>query len=63
MTGEFSVKSGRVLAEMREVSKLGAQGRRKWAHIVREDVEGQASENEIGDGELITDDEPLSDDM
>ena len=60
MALESSVESACILAELREVSKDRSKRGRKRAHIVLQDVEGQASENEISDGKIITDDEIAS---
>ena len=60
MALEFTVESACVLAELRVVNEDGSESSGKGAHIVLQDVEGQASENEISDGKIITDDELAS---
>ena len=54
------MKSACVLAELRVVNEDGSESSGKGAHIVLQDVEGQASEDEISDGKIITDDELAS---
>ena len=60
MALEFTVESACVLAELRVVNEDGSESSGKGAHIVLQDVEGQASEDEISDGKIITDDELAS---
>ena len=60
MALECSVESACILVELGVVSKDRSKSGRKWAHIVLQDVEGHASENEISDGNTITDDEIAS---
>ena len=60
MALECSVESACILVELGVVSKDRSKSGRKWALIVLQDVEGHASENEISDGNIITDDEIAS---